>query len=150
MLGHIMEQEQIPRLIVYSLCIYFKCTTPQMCTFKQKSSHLRKYETFWLVWRNNCRRTCRFKIVCVFNPCLTLFLTHIFLQSNTGSPQSQRPADLSDDEVNELFQRLAEVQQEKWLLEEKVWLLRCCKICFSAKKDFFVAEFEKLFLSIWA
>ncbi|XP_062855303.1 GRIP1-associated protein 1 isoform X1 [Trichomycterus rosablanca] len=41
-------------------------------------------------------------------------------KSNTGSPQSQRPADLSDDEVNELFQRLAEVQQEKWLLEEKV------------------------------
>ncbi|KAF5905562.1 GRIP1-associated protein 1 isoform X2, partial [Clarias magur] len=40
--------------------------------------------------------------------------------SNTSSPQSQRPADLSDDEVNELFQRLAEVQQEKWLLEEKV------------------------------
>ncbi|TTF87024.1 GRIP1-associated protein 1 [Bagarius yarrelli] len=41
-------------------------------------------------------------------------------KSNTGSPQSQRPADLSDDEVNKLFQRLAEVQQEKWLLEEKV------------------------------
>lgn len=41
-------------------------------------------------------------------------------KSNTSSPQSQRPADLSDDEVNELFQRLAEVQQEKWLLEEKV------------------------------
>ncbi|XP_031421736.1 GRIP1-associated protein 1 isoform X2 [Clupea harengus] len=41
-------------------------------------------------------------------------------KSNTGSPQSQRPADLSDDEVSELFQRLAEVQQEKWLLEEKV------------------------------
>ncbi|XP_076133013.1 GRIP1-associated protein 1 isoform X2 [Alosa pseudoharengus] len=41
-------------------------------------------------------------------------------KSNTGSPQSQRPADLSDDEVGELFQRLAEVQQEKWLLEEKV------------------------------
>uniref|UniRef100_A0AAR2L5H7 GRIP1 associated protein 1 n=1 Tax=Pygocentrus nattereri TaxID=42514 RepID=A0AAR2L5H7_PYGNA len=40
--------------------------------------------------------------------------------SNTSSPQSQRPADLSDDEVGELFQRLAEVQQEKWLLEEKV------------------------------
>uniref|UniRef100_A0A3B3ZTC5 Uncharacterized protein n=1 Tax=Periophthalmus magnuspinnatus TaxID=409849 RepID=A0A3B3ZTC5_9GOBI len=36
------------------------------------------------------------------------------------SPQSQRPADLSDDEVGELFQRLAEVQQEKWMLEEKV------------------------------
>ncbi|XP_035377783.1 GRIP1-associated protein 1 isoform X1 [Electrophorus electricus] len=41
-------------------------------------------------------------------------------KSNTSSPQSQRPADLSDDEVSELFQRLAEVQQEKWLLEEKV------------------------------
>uniref|UniRef100_A0A3B1JN64 GRIP1 associated protein 1 n=1 Tax=Astyanax mexicanus TaxID=7994 RepID=A0A3B1JN64_ASTMX len=41
-------------------------------------------------------------------------------KSNTSSPQSQRPADLSDDEVGELFQRLAEVQQEKWLLEEKV------------------------------
>lgn len=37
-----------------------------------------------------------------------------------GSPQSQRPAELSDDEVGELFQRLAEVQQEKWMLEEKV------------------------------
>ncbi|XP_058873064.1 GRIP1-associated protein 1-like isoform X1 [Acipenser ruthenus] len=41
-------------------------------------------------------------------------------KSNTGSPQSQRPAELSDDEVGELFQRLAEVQQEKWMLEEKV------------------------------
>ncbi|XP_030640788.1 GRIP1-associated protein 1 isoform X2 [Chanos chanos] len=41
-------------------------------------------------------------------------------KSNTSSPQSQRPADLSDDEVGELFQRLAEVQQEKWMLEEKV------------------------------
>ncbi|KAL1021167.1 hypothetical protein UPYG_G00009680 [Umbra pygmaea] len=41
-------------------------------------------------------------------------------KSATGSPQSQRPADLSDDEVGELFQRLAEVQQEKWMLEEKV------------------------------
>ncbi|XP_077079226.1 GRIP1-associated protein 1 isoform X1 [Siphateles boraxobius] len=41
-------------------------------------------------------------------------------KSNTSSPQSQRPADLSDDEVSELFQRLAEVQQEKWMLEEKV------------------------------
>ncbi|KAJ8371299.1 hypothetical protein SKAU_G00113270 [Synaphobranchus kaupii] len=41
-------------------------------------------------------------------------------KSNTGSPQSLRPADLSDDEVSELFQRLAEVQQEKWMLEEKV------------------------------
>lgn len=41
-------------------------------------------------------------------------------QSAGGSPQSQRPAELSDDEVGELFQRLAEVQQEKWMLEEKV------------------------------
>ncbi|XP_074873513.1 GRIP1-associated protein 1 isoform X2 [Carettochelys insculpta] len=41
-------------------------------------------------------------------------------KSNTGSPQSQRPAELSDEEVTELFQRLAETQQEKWLLEEKV------------------------------
>ncbi|XP_041712995.1 GRIP1-associated protein 1 isoform X1 [Coregonus clupeaformis] len=41
-------------------------------------------------------------------------------KSASSSPQSQRPADLSDDEVGELFQRLAEVQQEKWMLEEKV------------------------------
>ncbi|XP_069785211.1 GRIP1-associated protein 1 isoform X2 [Narcine bancroftii] len=41
-------------------------------------------------------------------------------KSNTGSPQSQRPAELSDDEISDLFQRLAEVQQEKWMLEEKV------------------------------
>nr|XP_020470647.1 GRIP1-associated protein 1 isoform X2 [Monopterus albus] len=41
-------------------------------------------------------------------------------KSGGGSPQSQRPADLSDDEVVELFQRLAEVQQEKWMLQEKV------------------------------
>uniref|UniRef100_A0A3Q2FYD5 GRIP1 associated protein 1 n=1 Tax=Cyprinodon variegatus TaxID=28743 RepID=A0A3Q2FYD5_CYPVA len=41
-------------------------------------------------------------------------------QNRVGSPQSQRPAELSDDEVGELFQRLAEVQQEKWMLEEKV------------------------------
>ncbi|XP_075435625.1 GRIP1-associated protein 1, partial [Ascaphus truei] len=43
-------------------------------------------------------------------------------KSNTGSPQSQPrgPAELSDEEVSELFQRLAEIQQEKWLLEEKV------------------------------
>ncbi|CAM5072581.1 unnamed protein product, partial [Natator depressus] len=41
-------------------------------------------------------------------------------KSNTGSPQSQRPADLSDEEISELFQRLAEMQQEKWMLEEKV------------------------------
>nr|XP_056708249.1 GRIP1-associated protein 1 [Euleptes europaea] len=51
-------------------------------------------------------------------------LSSSLLQSTTGSPQSQsqppRPADLSDEEISELFQRLAEVQQEKWLLEEKV------------------------------
>ncbi|XP_069501590.1 GRIP1-associated protein 1 isoform X1 [Ambystoma mexicanum] len=43
-------------------------------------------------------------------------------KSNTGSPQAQpqRPADLSDDEISELFERLAEIQQEKWMLEEKV------------------------------
>uniref|UniRef100_A0A1A7XB79 GRIP1 associated protein 1 n=1 Tax=Iconisemion striatum TaxID=60296 RepID=A0A1A7XB79_9TELE len=41
-------------------------------------------------------------------------------KSGGGSPQSQRPAELSDGEVGELFQRLAEVQQEKWMLEEKV------------------------------
>ncbi|KAM5146817.1 GRIP1-associated protein 1 isoform 2-T2 [Mantella aurantiaca] len=43
-------------------------------------------------------------------------------KSNSGSPQSQpqRPAELSDEEVSDLFQRLAEIQQEKWLLEEKV------------------------------
>ncbi|XP_024914871.1 GRIP1-associated protein 1 [Cynoglossus semilaevis] len=41
-------------------------------------------------------------------------------KSGAGSPQSQRPAELSDDEVGELFQRLAEVQREKWMLEEKV------------------------------
>ncbi|MBN3323612.1 GRAP1 protein, partial [Atractosteus spatula] len=41
-------------------------------------------------------------------------------KSNTSSPQAQRPAELSDDEISELFQRLAEVQQEKWMLEEKV------------------------------
>ena len=46
-------------------------------------------------------------------------------QSGGGSPQSQRPAELSDDEVGELFQRLAEVQQEKWMLEEKVRRLLC-------------------------
>uniref|UniRef100_A0A671U3R1 GRIP1 associated protein 1 n=1 Tax=Sparus aurata TaxID=8175 RepID=A0A671U3R1_SPAAU len=40
--------------------------------------------------------------------------------SHITDPQSQRPAELSDDEVGELFQRLAEVQQEKWMLEEKV------------------------------
>ncbi|XP_047441823.1 GRIP1-associated protein 1 isoform X2 [Mugil cephalus] len=40
-------------------------------------------------------------------------------KSGGGSPQSQRP-DLSEEEVGELFQRLAEVQQEKWMLEEKV------------------------------
>nr|XP_042701760.1 GRIP1-associated protein 1 [Chrysemys picta bellii] len=41
-------------------------------------------------------------------------------KSNTGSPQAQRPAELSDEEISELFQRLAETQQEKWMLEEKV------------------------------
>uniref|UniRef100_A0A8D0GEK3 GRIP1 associated protein 1 n=1 Tax=Sphenodon punctatus TaxID=8508 RepID=A0A8D0GEK3_SPHPU len=45
-------------------------------------------------------------------------------KSTTGSPQSQsqqpRPADLSDEEISDLFQRLAEIQQEKWMLEEKV------------------------------
>uniref|UniRef100_A0A3P8WUK5 GRIP1 associated protein 1 n=1 Tax=Cynoglossus semilaevis TaxID=244447 RepID=A0A3P8WUK5_CYNSE len=42
------------------------------------------------------------------------------IQNKVSSPQSQRPAELSDDEVGELFQRLAEVQREKWMLEEKV------------------------------
>lgn len=44
------------------------------------------------------------------------------LQSLSSSPQAQppRPAELSDEEVAELFQRLAETQQEKWMLEEKV------------------------------
>uniref|UniRef100_A0A1A8H8E2 GRIP1 associated protein 1 n=1 Tax=Nothobranchius korthausae TaxID=1143690 RepID=A0A1A8H8E2_9TELE len=41
-------------------------------------------------------------------------------KSGGGSPQPPRPAELSDDEVGELFQRLADVQQEKWMLEEKV------------------------------
>ncbi|XP_028923433.1 GRIP1-associated protein 1 isoform X2 [Ornithorhynchus anatinus] len=43
-------------------------------------------------------------------------------KASTGSPQAQppRPAELSDDEIAELFQRLAETQQEKWMLEEKV------------------------------
>ncbi|XP_038603962.1 GRIP1-associated protein 1 isoform X2 [Tachyglossus aculeatus] len=43
-------------------------------------------------------------------------------KTTTGSPQAQppRPAELSDDEIAELFQRLAETQQEKWMLEEKV------------------------------
>ncbi|XP_075041638.1 GRIP1-associated protein 1 isoform X2 [Mixophyes fleayi] len=43
-------------------------------------------------------------------------------KSNSGSPQSQpqRPVELSDEEVSDLFQRLAEIQQEKWMLEEKV------------------------------
>uniref|UniRef100_G3UF57 GRIP1 associated protein 1 n=1 Tax=Loxodonta africana TaxID=9785 RepID=G3UF57_LOXAF len=42
--------------------------------------------------------------------------------SLSSSPQAQppRPAELSDEEVAELFQRLAETQQEKWMLEEKV------------------------------
>ncbi|XP_054624016.1 GRIP1-associated protein 1 isoform X3 [Dunckerocampus dactyliophorus] len=41
-------------------------------------------------------------------------------KSGGGSPQCQRATELSDDELGELFQRLAEVQQEKWMLEEKV------------------------------
>ncbi|EHB09452.1 GRIP1-associated protein 1 [Heterocephalus glaber] len=43
-------------------------------------------------------------------------------RSLSSSPQAQppRPAELSDEEVAELFQRLAETQQEKWMLEEKV------------------------------
>uniref|UniRef100_A0A2K6B7U8 GRIP1 associated protein 1 n=1 Tax=Macaca nemestrina TaxID=9545 RepID=A0A2K6B7U8_MACNE len=43
-------------------------------------------------------------------------------RSSSSSPQAQppRPAELSDEEVAELFQRLAETQQEKWMLEEKV------------------------------
>ncbi|KAB1253460.1 GRIP1-associated protein 1, partial [Camelus dromedarius] len=42
-------------------------------------------------------------------------------RSLSSSPQAQppRPAELSDEEVAELFQRLAETQQEKWMLEEK-------------------------------
>uniref|UniRef100_A0A8D0GK89 GRIP1 associated protein 1 n=1 Tax=Sphenodon punctatus TaxID=8508 RepID=A0A8D0GK89_SPHPU len=42
--------------------------------------------------------------------------------SGPGSNKSQqpRPADLSDEEISDLFQRLAEIQQEKWMLEEKV------------------------------
>ncbi|XP_060039605.1 GRIP1-associated protein 1 isoform X2 [Erinaceus europaeus] len=43
-------------------------------------------------------------------------------RSLSGSPQAQppRPTELSDEEVADLFQRLAETQQEKWMLEEKV------------------------------
>ncbi|XP_043829656.1 GRIP1-associated protein 1 isoform X3 [Dromiciops gliroides] len=42
-------------------------------------------------------------------------------QSSSGSPPGPaRPAELSDEEVAELFERLAETQQEKWMLEEKV------------------------------
>ncbi|ELK27595.1 GRIP1-associated protein 1 [Myotis davidii] len=43
-------------------------------------------------------------------------------RSLSSSPQAQppRPAELSDEEVAELFQRLAETQPEKWMLEEKV------------------------------
>lgn len=49
-------------------------------------------------------------------------LPYSSLQSLSSSPQAQppRPAELSDEEVAELFQRLAETQQEKWMLEEKV------------------------------
>ncbi|XP_078470498.1 GRIP1-associated protein 1 isoform X2 [Lampetra planeri] len=39
---------------------------------------------------------------------------------HTESPHTSRPADLSDDEVTDMFQRIAELQQEKWNLEEKV------------------------------
>lgn len=48
--------------------------------------------------------------------------TTIPARSLSSSPQAQppRPAELSDEEVAELFQRLAETQQEKWMLEEKV------------------------------
>ena len=51
------------------------------------------------------------------------------LQSLSSSPQAQppRPAELSDEEVAELFQRLAETQQEKWMLEEKV-LFACSSL----------------------
>uniref|UniRef100_A0A8C5BU58 GRIP1 associated protein 1 n=1 Tax=Gadus morhua TaxID=8049 RepID=A0A8C5BU58_GADMO len=35
-------------------------------------------------------------------------------------PREKGSADLSDEEVGELFQRLALVQQDKWMLEEKV------------------------------
>lgn len=41
-------------------------------------------------------------------------------KASGGSPPPQRSADLSDEEVGELFHRLALVQQEKWMLEEKV------------------------------
>uniref|UniRef100_A0A8D3E529 GRIP1 associated protein 1 n=1 Tax=Scophthalmus maximus TaxID=52904 RepID=A0A8D3E529_SCOMX len=60
-------------------------------------------------------------------------------KSGGGSPQSQRPADLSDDEVGELFQRLAEVQQEKWMLEEKV---REPSQTFSLSSAVFHSEFR--------
>nr|XP_023413608.1 LOW QUALITY PROTEIN: GRIP1-associated protein 1 [Loxodonta africana] len=70
-------------------------------------------------------------------PSYTLLCPHFFLscvfcageessavpaRSLSSSPQAQppRPAELSDEEVAELFQRLAETQQEKWMLEEKV------------------------------
>uniref|UniRef100_A0A8C5C724 GRIP1 associated protein 1 n=1 Tax=Gadus morhua TaxID=8049 RepID=A0A8C5C724_GADMO len=42
-------------------------------------------------------------------------------EATGGSPPPpQGSADLSDEEVGELFQRLALVQQDKWMLEEKV------------------------------
>ncbi|XP_068964306.1 GRIP1-associated protein 1 isoform X2 [Petaurus breviceps papuanus] len=42
-------------------------------------------------------------------------------RSSSGSPPGPaRAAELSDEEVAELFERLAETQQEKWMLEEKV------------------------------
>ncbi|CAL8369905.1 unnamed protein product [Lota lota] len=40
--------------------------------------------------------------------------------SGGSPPPPQCSADLSDEEVGELFQRLALVQQDKWMLEEKV------------------------------
>ncbi|XP_041500213.1 GRIP1-associated protein 1 isoform X3 [Microtus oregoni] len=48
--------------------------------------------------------------------------TAVPARSLSSSPQAQPPwpAELSDEEVAELFQRLAEIQQEKWMLEEKV------------------------------
>uniref|UniRef100_A0A673GH78 GRIP1-associated protein 1-like n=1 Tax=Sinocyclocheilus rhinocerous TaxID=307959 RepID=A0A673GH78_9TELE len=55
-------------------------------------------------------------------------------KSNTSSPQSQRPADLSDDEVSELFQRLAEVHFNHY----------CGLIMFAVSK---IAPFSSLFLS---
>uniref|UniRef100_S4RU68 GRIP1 associated protein 1 n=1 Tax=Petromyzon marinus TaxID=7757 RepID=S4RU68_PETMA len=44
----------------------------------------------------------------------------LWCQQHTESPHASRPADLSDEEVTDMFQRIAELQQEKWNLEEKV------------------------------